>query len=888
MVPLMPEPLSNPYIGPRPFTRDDAARFFGRDRETAELLSLVVAHRTVLLYAQSGAGKTSLLDAALIPALEAARFDVLPPARVSGLAGVEAATGAANPFVLNSVSRWSAVAAAAPTMLQDALRSIPKRMLDGEPLPRVIVLDQFEELFTAYPRRWKERRGFFEQLDEAMRWEPTLRVLFVIREDFLAHLDPYCELVQEELRTRYRLDKLREDGALEAVVKPLEATPVRFKPGVAEALVTKLRTMPARDDEAYGVELTEYVEPVQLQIVCLNLFQSLPTETTEITDAHLAAFADVDQALADFYEQALRAASPVGVGEDALRLWFETKLITEAGTRGLVFRGAADTGGMSNDAIDRLDALHIIRPEVRGRDRWYELSHDRFVQPILRANNSWRQRRRRSALVRKWGTAVVVCLLSAAAVTFALWRSVERAREAAVVARLTAEEKMLVAARAEAAAAASRQEAGTQAQEALDLAKRYNLPISGINPAPVRVQRESSPQAGPGETPGARPRTWHVIVVMLENRSFDHMLGYGKAVHRWDGLAGDETNPDTNGAEVAVSPDAAFRGQFVPDPSHTFAGVEAQVFDGDRGATRVPTMRGFVRSYFQQMNDVEHSHLIMRAFSSDKLPVLTTLASEFAVCDRWFSSLPGPGAPNHLYAHFGTSFGRVDPSPVHDPTSVPSIFERLAAAGRTAKIYVADPGTALGLASLAFRRPQFFATFEQFFDDARQGALPDYSFVEPSHFDSIQTGNAVLAADQHPDHDVREGERFIARVYNAVRTGPGWLDSILLVTYSNHGGFFDHVPPPATVNPDGLVDRATGFDFSQLGVRVPAVVVSPYVPKGTIVHDVFDHSSIPATVSKLLIHRADQQLMRERQAFTFERLLTLSSPRFDAPRFDLR
>jgi phospholipase C len=145
----------------------------------------------------------------------------------------------------------------------------------------------------------------------------------------------------------------------------------------------------------------------------------------------------------------------------------------------------------------------------------------------------------------------------------------------------------------------------------------------------------------------------------------------------------------------------------------------------------------------------------------------------------------------------------------------------------------------------------------------------------------------LLASDDHPDHNVQAGELFIAQVYNAIRTNEAlWRDSILLITYSNHGGIYDHVPPPAAT-PDGFVAQpnqtGTGraFAFDRLGVRVPAVIVSPWIPRGTVDHTVYDHASIPATVSKLFLSGPQNISPRERSAQAFDRVLTLTAPRTD-------
>jgi len=380
----------NPYVGPPPFRREDRERFFGRDREKSELYSLVAAHRTVLLYAQSGAGKTSLLNAKLIPELGEGGFDVLTTSRFSQLgADVALATGSRSTSAQSLEARNPLV-----SVFQHALAGHPRIVgSNRQSIPRVLVFDQFEEFFTSRPELWEQRRGFFEQLNEAMEAEPSLRALFAMREDFVANIDPYEDLLPEEFRTRYRLERLRPEAALEAIEKPLEKTGIRFAPGVAQHLVSNLLKTPTASQASRDYVIEEFVEPVQLQVVCFSLYRKLAEQTTVITDQDLATFGDVDEALREFYNDSLiETVSKTEVAEDTLRQWFEQKLITEAGTRGLVFRGETLTEGLPNSAVDALDKTHIIREEVRGHSRWYELSHDRFIRPVLRANDAWRAR----------------------------------------------------------------------------------------------------------------------------------------------------------------------------------------------------------------------------------------------------------------------------------------------------------------------------------------------------------------------------------------------------------------------------------------------------------------------------------------------------------------
>src|SRR5208283_1047034 len=185
----------------------------------------------------------------------------------------------------------------------------------------------------------------------------------------------------------------------------------------------------------------------------------------------------------------------------------------------------------------------------------------------------------------------------------------------------------------------------------------------------------------------------HIVVLMMENRSFDHMLGGLKAQDpRINGLTGNETNPDTTGSLVTVQPLAEFQSQLDPDPDHHFPAVDLQIFSGDVSDGRVANMQGFVKSYFNQQRDVARSHKIMYYFPPEKLPVLTTLATNFAVFNSWHASIPGPTICNRAFAHYGTSFGRVDMNPIYINEPFQSIYDRLIGANPkcTAKVYYYD------------------------------------------------------------------------------------------------------------------------------------------------------------------------------------------------------
>jgi phospholipase C len=386
----------------------------------------------------------------------------------------------------------------------------------------------------------------------------------------------------------------------------------------------------------------------------------------------------------------------------------------------------------------------------------------------------------------------------------------------------------------------------------------------------------------------------HIVVLMMENRSFDHMLGALKEQDgRIDGLTGNETNPDTNGNDAKVQPLAEFQGQLDPDPDHHFPAVDLQIY-GD-GGSRVANMQGFVKSYFHQRGDVNHSRKILYYFTPDKLPVLTTLATEFAVFNGWFSSIPGPTICNRAFAHYGTSFGQISMDIFYLKEPYKSIYERMVKAGRTAKLYYYDPASStMEVVNLLQHEPQLFGTYRQFLEDCERGTLPEYCFVEPNYSDHDSDSGEELANDQHPDHHVQAGELFIATVYNAIRQNPDlWKSTALLIVYDEHGGIYDHVPPPECT-PDGYVasanDTGTGreFRFDRLGVRVPAILVSPWIPKGTVVSGrTFEHASIPATATNFFLKNYEQRSVREKAAETFLDLLTLPKMRTDAPEFDI-
>ncbi len=394
----------------------------------------------------------------------------------------------------------------------------------------------------------------------------------------------------------------------------------------------------------------------------------------------------------------------------------------------------------------------------------------------------------------------------------------------------------------------------------------------------------------------------HFVVLMLENRSFDHMLGWLRpAGDGFRGLTGDEWNP-IDAADFAVDdlpPDRrahVARGVAAshtpnPVPGEQFFDVNTQLF-GRRtpppGAR--PTNRGFVINYGSAIDRYNTYHpwnlrdtdarSILECHRPEQLPVLSRLASEFAVCDAWHASTPSATFGNRFFLHAATSNGQVENLPPR-PFPRETIFNRLTRAGLPWRVYFHDFPSAL-LCAQTWEHPTHFHLFERFLVDAAAGTLPAYSFVEPRYF---MQGTA-FANDQHPPHDVRYGEALIAQVYNALRAGPRWPKTLLLVVWDEHGGTFDHVAPPAATPPDGAIAGDHGFGFDRFGVRVPAVLVSPWIAPGTVFRPPAggppcDHTSVAATLARRF--GLDGPLTaRDAAAPTLAGALALSGARGDA------
>ena len=405
------------------------------------------------------------------------------------------------------------------------------------------------------------------------------------------------------------------------------------------------------------------------------------------------------------------------------------------------------------------------------------------------------------------------------------------------------------------------------------------------------------------------------VVLMLENRSFDHLLGYLKTVNpAIEGLTGNEYSnyPDPLAKlkpPVSVSSTAGFTMPF--DPPHEFCDVQKQLYGPDPTGTlcsnpRVTPalMNGFLycgntTADAAKGAAVGQGFRVMECFAPGQVPFLTALAQEFAVFNFWYSSLPGPTWPNRFFVHAATSGGLSD-SPGTEAIVVgysfkgATIYHALADAGKDWRIYHDGMPQTAGIDSLrlAYIDPftKHFREMKYFEDDVKAGILPEYTFIEPCYGGFLDT-DFVKGNSMHPQDDVRGGDALVKQVYETLRNSNYWQDTMLIITFDEHGGFFDHVPPPAAV-PTGddstYANLKNNFAFDLYGIRVPSIVISAYTQKGTVIGNnsanastTFDHTSILATVEARFGLRS--LTARDRAANKLDVALNLDTPRADAP-----
>ncbi|HEX8888727.1 MAG TPA: alkaline phosphatase family protein [Pyrinomonadaceae bacterium] len=423
----------------------------------------------------------------------------------------------------------------------------------------------------------------------------------------------------------------------------------------------------------------------------------------------------------------------------------------------------------------------------------------------------------------------------------------------------------------------------------------------------------------------------HIVVLMMENRSFDNVLGwlYGDDVPRgqsFEGLYGKNlSNPLPDGSLVPVGKGTVMTDPF-PDPNEPYDQVFAQMYNQNPPPTPIPNMttspdmQGFVINYVAAINeaskkavggaDAVDPAIIMNCFTPESLPVINGLANAYAVCDHWFSSVPTQTFPNRSFVHAATSSGYVYNNWKTGPhfwdigmlmNKTTTIYNLLHDAGISWKIYHGGPLLLCNALIIEEKLREFilfghhFAEMEQFFEDVQQpGGLPAYTFIEPNMMCSKKYGPEN---DMHPAYAITDtgaptnvlyGEELIYNIYTALRNSPDWNSTLFIITFDEHGGCYDHVPtpPPLATPPDDQIIAEgqpgySGFIFNRYGVRVPAVLVSPLIEQGTVCNTVFDHTSIIKTVTTRW--GLPSLTKRDAAATVLSEVLTLSEPRTDTP-----
>jgi phospholipase C len=396
----------------------------------------------------------------------------------------------------------------------------------------------------------------------------------------------------------------------------------------------------------------------------------------------------------------------------------------------------------------------------------------------------------------------------------------------------------------------------------------------------------------------------HFFVLMLENRSFDHVFGFSP-VRGADAVTGQPTtidrpdpavniNTDTQsktGYPVHNGADFSFEGLDL-DPGHEFPDVQQQLTG--------PNL-GFVNNYASYKP--AKPGRVMDCFSPTQLPVLNQLAAEFAICDHWHSSLPGPTWPNRFFMMAATSGGLTKSPTTGDIIKATAlkgydfehgnIFDALDKKGISWCIVEGDDfpvSFALKGMDANDAKGRFVSMGDFGTKLAQPGFNEQFIFIEPQYgshkFDVTGPGDFSGGNSVHPLDDVRKGELLVKQVYEAIRAVPSvWENSALLIVFDEHGGFYDHVTPPATTPPgDDPINAASGqipFDFNQLGVRVPAIIISPLIPKGLIDHTVYDHTSVLATLERQF--GMNPLTHRDQKAEDLAHLFSLATPRTDTP-----
>ncbi len=366
----------------------------------------------------------------------------------------------------------------------------------------------------------------------------------------------------------------------------------------------------------------------------------------------------------------------------------------------------------------------------------------------------------------------------------------------------------------------------------------------------------------------------HIVQIMMENRSFDHMLGW---VPGADGRQAGLRFPNAQGDmvetfQLSKDPAYGFQGCGWADPNHNYDGGRVHLANG--------AMNGWLLTN-GTAEDPEDKFPV-GYYTAEDLPFYKGVAEHFTVCDRYFHGVMASTFPNRMYIHAGASdFLQNDlPFAQRDPSTLPTIWDGLIAAGVSRKFYFHDLPT-IGLWGTKYL--DFSTRFEQFLLDAALGQLPSVSYIDPFFAVSVGESPVGISQDDHPQADVRDGQAFLNRVYETLRNSPNWERTLLVVTYDEWGGFYDHVVPPFA--PISDAERAVGND-GRLGFRTPCVIIGPRARRGHVSHFQFDPNSVINLIrwrwNLPAFNARDNTSINMAHALDFD-----NPPNADAPSFNL-
>ena len=406
-------------------------------------------------------------------------------------------------------------------------------------------------------------------------------------------------------------------------------------------------------------------------------------------------------------------------------------------------------------------------------------------------------------------------------------------------------------------------------------------------------------------------RIKHVIAIMFENRSFDHMLGFLKKINSdYDGCLPSMSqcvnpyNPlNTSIGTVSIGDNAVY---IQPgDPSHGIDPTTQQLYGTNEYGNNINNypapMNGFVINYKNaedsSIRSTDQGALIMQCFNSSTVPIISTLAQEFGSFNNWYADVPGPTEPNRLYSWMATSDGLGNDNAHRLALGFDkmSIFQMLdeyynKSSDNNWRVYMSDGATPI-FVDYTRKHPLRYREMPAFYDDVENGDLPLFTWIDPGYLEN----NIVPPSSQHPDFDVLDGEKQMKKIYEHVRASNLWNDTLILIFYDEHGGFYDHVSPPFGPNPDNKnCTVGPNFDFQRIGLRVPSILISPWINKGLIITDPgnnhnhnasqYTHSSLVKTMRQQYAPQCPPFTKRDSWALSFEKfLMQRDEPRTDCP-----